>query len=1443
MDKQTTSNDSTQDNYHTMEQAYHLRRMGPASHPENTSLICLHRMTTIIGRKPHQTDYNSCVSRRHAKIIRLPKERKFILIDDSSKGVFVNDTKIPGHVILTEGDVVTFGHPDGEHIPTGTKISQPNLKRYIFEQCSCSSSKEKECAQTSNQPIKKQDAPQISITKHLEKKSSSSSPDADIKRTFTPPILDLSLKGNPEAPKTGSLYSEEQVSKRRKCAVSPVFAAKPASEVKCEKLDNSSTDVNSSTKSPKFKAAMEPESCTTLGFIEHSNTITAERKKHSNIEPRNDFQAKTLKTESVDILPLKKEEYKDSDDIVVLSHNKADLSPVTHPPVVIQPTDCSQALMAFDSSAPSTSAENSKPNPPKSRKRVGSIIEKIKAKKRIKKRSDSPLETESSIIKPASNATIDNIGDHIAKSRNIINDLSGIICGPSKLQQLPRVKAWREEIENLQSRLEVPKTVIAVVGDTGAGKSSLINAVLDHDILPTSGMRACTAVVVEISESKSGSYESDIEFLSEKEWYNELEMLLTDLQGTDGRVKARQPDPQTEAGVAWSKIRAVYGVFQDGISLNRLKRQRGVTHWLGRTRRIKETSASSFRKQIDCYIESTDTGQGGDYWPIVKHVSVRIPNCYACSSGAILVDLPGIRDSNAARDKIARQFLKKCSAVWVVASIHRAVDDRTAKELLGEHFRRQLLMDGQYGAISFVCTKTDILVPSEIIRALDLTKQCEPFENEIAVLEAEVLDQSIKIEEMEKENEEGRKRIEELREEMREEDKDITELTQALDGVEDTEGKKELRQLEGTFRNKQKKADELDAKIRKNQSSVRELQKKKLELESSINIRQKDINALCSKARSQYSTHQIRKDFRSGIRAMRRQANLTNEEDEEDDSKEFEEEEKGLTEAVQNMEVFCVSSTEYLKLCNKLPKDGPPAVFSTKHDTGIPKLQKFVHEVTELSRRQATERLMRSVGCMVADILNYVADQGTKDGRLRNRAREKFDVHLNELKNSKISQIWGHSRELLFKLFESGLRSRIVEASGEAQDAVPGTVAKWGSKVNPDKREEGGYAYRTYKAAVSHEGVFKSPTCGQIDFNENLASPFFSGITFIWNSVFNGQLQRLLEGCKTSILDSLKRFGAALVNDLKVLGMAPERLIRVYTQHFAGAENKVQEAIVTIQDMITVRQREASRLVIPSIQTFMQPAYSHCAQQCGCGQFQRMKNHMQTFVTENHTMFIDSTTLLLIQMNELRDAIMVSLDTTLQEVMKDLNALYEPLWEAPINTQLLRDHFLPGLIRLKQPVLDMYNGADIHTDVSEIEVLKRNIDISSRKEIVTSSAPPQAVEIISARNTLRESVQRYEMPKDSRRQSVTSGKNSMLTIMDIISAIRVLEEAKILLCFGVDALNLHRIPSTTSFISICERLAKLESRLKASEDIIASYSKRIDETSNLFVCYCCFYYC
>lgn len=75
---------------------------------------------------------------------------------------------------------------------------------------------------------------------------------------------------------------------------------------------------------------------------------------------------------------------------------------------------------------------------------------------------------------------------------------------------------FSEELNELNKKLKLPRTVIAVVGDTGAGKSSLLNALLDHgNILPTSGMRACTAVVVEVQQNlRTNCYEADIDFLS-----------------------------------------------------------------------------------------------------------------------------------------------------------------------------------------------------------------------------------------------------------------------------------------------------------------------------------------------------------------------------------------------------------------------------------------------------------------------------------------------------------------------------------------------------------------------------------------------------------------------------------------------------------------------------------------------------------------------------------------------------------------------------------------------------------------------------------------------------------------------------------------------------------------------------------------------------------------
>lgn len=65
-------------------------------------------------------------------------------------------------------------------------------------------------------------------------------------------------------------------------------------------------------------------------------------------------------------------------------------------------------------------------------------------------------------------------------------------------------------------------------------------------------------------------------------------------------------------------------------------------------------------------------------WPLIRQVAVKC-NSTALSTGAIIVDLPGVADANTARSNVCKNYMKKCACIWVLAPITRAVDDRAAK--------------------------------------------------------------------------------------------------------------------------------------------------------------------------------------------------------------------------------------------------------------------------------------------------------------------------------------------------------------------------------------------------------------------------------------------------------------------------------------------------------------------------------------------------------------------------------------------------------------------------------------------------------------------------------------------------------------------------------------------------------------------------------------------
>ena len=195
----------------------------------------------------------------------------------------------------------------------------------------------------------------------------------------------------------------------------------------------------------------------------------------------------------------------------------------------------------------------------------------------------------------------------------------------------PRNDAWargpmREaklaELTQLRKHKGLPGVHIVVCGNTGAGKSTLLNALLDEtSVLPTNGMRACTACLIELAYDESDAsdapvYRGEVEFLSEAEWHKELDDLLDDLTATDGpnagRVSLSVSEDAPSHG-SWCKLWAVYGehfthsrerteefgpgnrrIYKDP-TLESLKakllRTRGITQSLGSTHTVAQSSA------------------------------------------------------------------------------------------------------------------------------------------------------------------------------------------------------------------------------------------------------------------------------------------------------------------------------------------------------------------------------------------------------------------------------------------------------------------------------------------------------------------------------------------------------------------------------------------------------------------------------------------------------------------------------------------------------------------------------------------------------------------------------------------------------------------------------------------------------------------------------------
>ena len=615
---------------------------------------------------------------------------------------------------------------------------------------------------------------------------------------------------------------------------------------------------------------------------------------------------------------------------------------------------------------------------------------------------------------------------------------------------------WPAEISKVKAHAEPVRTIIGILGDPGAGKTSLINALVDEpDLLPTNCMRAATAVVTEVAynDHSAAKYRAEIEFVSRASWHGELGVLVRDMND-HGRGEEILPPPEgdvfrrSEAAAAVEKIRAVYPMLSveeimDSSAEDLCEREILAGEVLGETVVIENEDPRVFSRALAAYIDSKGkktrtpnpnnngnaSGSSGDvkgkapmrtifdnsitstpstkeYWPFVRVVRVYI-KAKALSTGATLIDLPSLIDSNASRAAVAQEYMQKCAAHWIVSPINRAIDERVARDLLSPNLRLQLHMDGAVDTLTFVCTKTDDVSVSEVQEALLRRDLPSPSLGSERSAKCKELGQDVRI---------LNKRLAQMVTEAKEIDYRVELLGGGRGGdgespaSDDSRGSPGKRKRDNAtsvsssdssdssiLGSRQRSLEEdLESDIeetilalgerrrdlcRERRKLLNEITAKKVQkanLEAEIEDRKINLVHDCIIARNEYAKRDLQRDFAHGIHDFCNQGLLSTAS-------------SGIyhgRNAEKNVPVFCVSTRASQKFKGRLRKEASVYGFAKLEETEVPQLQQHCIQITKKAREDSALRFL----LQLRQLLNSISLWASAGGGMRVWKQQRDEV-------------------------------------------------------------------------------------------------------------------------------------------------------------------------------------------------------------------------------------------------------------------------------------------------------------------------------------------------------------------------------------------------------------------------------------------------------------------
>ncbi|KAF2801711.1 uncharacterized protein BDZ99DRAFT_528183 [Mytilinidion resinicola] len=309
--------------------------------------------------------------------------------------------------------------------------------------------------------------------------------------------------------------------------------------------------------------------------------------------------------------------------------------------------------------------------------------------------------------------------------------------GPGILNQAPNLSILAQQTNQLADFAYPETRTIGLVGDSGVGKSSLINSLLDErGVARSSGDGgACTNIVTEYRYPRSPdapSYSFEVQYMSSEELKVLLEDLVSSYRAYNTEAfreiinQAERDAVKDKAERAASALNSLFGeharyseenlsregqdaaaqIVRDLESMVEEVQQDRPGGPTASTWSATASDAEDLTRQLDVFIRVR--GQDGlpVLWPFVGIIRVYLRSLFL-RSGVVLADLPGLRDLNYARVRATDRYMRDCHEIFAVARIDRVTTDVGLRDIVNRC--------GDQRPLRIVCTRSEDVNGSETI--------------------------------------------------------------------------------------------------------------------------------------------------------------------------------------------------------------------------------------------------------------------------------------------------------------------------------------------------------------------------------------------------------------------------------------------------------------------------------------------------------------------------------------------------------------------------------------------------------------------------------------------------------------------------------------------------------------------------------------------------------